>query len=74
MTMKALFVSHCNDLSGANKSFLGLIEKLKDRMDIIVLCNQDSGGLTDCLDTIGIEYIKADYGWWYIKPRKKKVK
>ena len=72
--MKALFVSHCNDLSGANKSFLSLIKKLKDRIDITVLCNQDAGGLTDCLDTIGIEYIKANYSWWYIKPRKKRVK
>lgn len=74
MTMKALFVSHCNDLSGANKSFLNLIENLKDIMDIVVLCNQYPGGLTDRLDAIGIEYIKADYNWWYIKPRKKKIK
>lgn len=72
--MKVLFVAHCNDLSGANKSFLSLIKTLKDKMDIVVLCNQYQGGLTDSLDAIGIQYIKADYAWWYIRPRNKLFK
>lgn len=72
--MKALFVSHCNDLSGANKSLISLIEQLKSRMEIKVLCNQEYGKLTEYLKHLGIQVIFADYAWWYIKPRKNIIK
>lgn len=68
--MKGLFIAHCNDLSGANKSFLSNIDKLKDRIDIVVLINKKEGLLSEELRKRNIPMIYHRYGWWYALPRK----
>lgn len=68
--MKVLFISHSNDLSGANRSFLDIINFLRHRIDIVVLCNSQNGALTEVLNKIQVKVIVADYAWWYISPRK----
>jgi glycosyltransferase involved in cell wall biosynthesis len=72
--MKVLFIAHCNDLSGANKSFLSLIEILKEKIEIVVMCNQYPGAFTDKVESLGVPVIEANYAWWYIKPRKNPAK
>lgn len=72
--MKILFISHSNDLSGANKSLLDIIINLQSRIDIVVMCNSKNGALTDALSKLHIKVIIADYAWWYISPRKNLLK
>lgn len=72
--MKALFVTHCNDLSGANKSFLSIVQQLKAKMEIVVLCNNSKGLLKEKLQLEGIEVLTANYSWWYISPRTNPIK
>lgn len=72
--MKALFVAHCVDFSGANKSFYSIIQQLKDKISITVLVNQKDGELIEKLKLIGIKVLIAKYGWWVTTPRKNPVK
>lgn len=72
--MKALFVAHCTDFSGANKSFYSIIQQLKDKITIIVLVNQKDGELIEKLQLIGIKVLFTKYGWWVTAPRKNLVK
>lgn len=72
--MKVLFVSHSNDLSGANKSFLDIIINLRHKIDIVVLCNSKDGALTEALNKIQVKVVIADYAWWYISPRNNPIK
>jgi len=72
--MKVLFISHSNDLSGANKSFLDIIINLRHKIDIVVLCNSKDGALTEALNKIQVKVVIADYAWWYISPRNNPIK
>lgn len=65
--MKILFVAHCTDLSGANKSLLDIIMHLKERNDIYVLVNKSQGKLIDQLNRINIPHIVASFSWWYAR-------
>lgn len=69
--MKALFVAHSCELSGANRSFLSNIIALNNRMDITVLVNKKSGPLQDELIAHGVNYIYIPYSWWYAHARNK---
>jgi len=62
--MKALFVSHNTKSSGANKSFVSIIEQMYTKMEIVVLVNSTSGVLIDQLNEIGIKHIYCKYDWW----------
>lgn len=62
--MKALFVAHNVKISGANKSFLGIIEQLRERMDIVVLVNIQDGELVNALKQMNVDYLVGNYDWW----------
>ncbi|WP_415324819.1 glycosyltransferase family 4 protein [Clostridium perfringens] len=65
--MKVLIVTHATDLSGANKSLLSIIEKLKNKNKFVVLVNSNNGEFIDYLKKIGVEVIFENYRWWYAK-------
>lgn len=72
--MKMLLVSHCTDLSGANKSFLSIIELLRRDNEITVLINSENGQLIEMLDKLGVEHIYCKYDWWFAHPRNNMAK
>lgn len=72
--MKALFVSHSTNLSGASKSFLDVITGLKNRIEITVLVNEKEGVLNDKLTQMGIRCIYVSYGWMVSNRRSNIVK
>ena len=72
--MKILMITHENDLSGANKSLLSLIEVLKNEFEINVLVNEKKGELTKKLDSIGIPYYFSRYSWCFADDRVNKLK
>ncbi|MBN1036873.1 MULTISPECIES: glycosyltransferase family 4 protein [Clostridium] len=63
--MKILIVTHIANLSGANKSLLSIIEKLKDKAEFVVLVNEKKGELIDSLEELKIKTIYQNYHWWY---------
>lgn len=65
--MKILVIAHCTDLSGANKSLLDVVHRLREKHDVRVLVNSDHGKLVEALRSQGIEYIVASYSWWYAR-------
>lgn len=71
---KILVVSHVNDLSGANKSLLGIIDNLADKVEFIVLINQKEGALGSELAKRGIDTLYYPYSWWYANNRQSKFK
>lgn len=63
--MKVLYITHYNELYGANKSMLYLIEDMKSRYNIepIVLCPGD-GNLINELNRMSVKYYKVkNYRW-----------
>lgn len=72
--MRILMITHENDLSGANKSLLSLIEVLKNEFEINVLINEKKGELTKKLDSIGIPYYFSRYSWCFAHDRVNKFK
>lgn len=79
--MKILFVSHENNLGGATRSMLGIIDELiKDKNNEILVFipkfNEETkqGKLTTELEIRNIPYIyKRAYWWMYPKENKKRV-
>lgn len=67
--MKVLVVTHTTDLSGANKSLLGIIEQLNDRVEFVVVVNNRYGELIEKLKNLNIKIIYKKYSWIYAKPR-----
>ncbi len=67
--MKALFVAHNTSISGANLSFLSVIKGISSSIKIVVLVNDNKGGLIDRLNELGIEYICFRYDWWFAHRR-----
>ncbi|MCI9061378.1 MULTISPECIES: glycosyltransferase family 4 protein [Romboutsia] len=67
--MKVLVVTHTTDLSGANKSLLGIIEQLSDRVEFVVVANNRDGELIEKLKSLNIKIIYKKYSWLYAKPR-----
>ena len=53
--MKVLVVTHTTDLSGANKSLLGIIEQLSDRVEFVVVANNRDGELIEKLKSLNIK-------------------
>lgn len=72
--MKALFVAHTTDFSGANKSLYSIICQLKNKIKITVLVNKKSGELVDKLQSDNIDLIYTRYSWWVTTPRKNIIK
>lgn len=72
--MNVLFVAHSAKLSGANKSFISLIESLKDKINITVLVNSKDGELTKLLQQLGVKYIYYKYDWMVAHHRQNIVK
>lgn len=72
--MNILVVSHENDLSGANKSLLSVINGLKSKHNFVVLVNSKNGDLSDELKKIGIKVIYSHYTWWYAHTRVSTIK
>ena len=78
--MKLLFVSHENNLGGATRSMLGIIDELVKEKDNEVLVfvpkfNEDTkqGRLTTELEKRNIPYIyERAYWWMYPKENKKR--
>lgn len=72
--MKVLVVTHVNDLSGANKSLLGILNNLKNKANFVVLVNKKNGELTNKLKSMNIRTIYYPYRWWVAPSRSTKLK
>lgn len=72
--MKALFISHNVNMSGANKSFISIIKKLYKEMDITVLVNSKEGKLVDELKVLGVLCKYCKYDWWFAHSRENCIK
>ncbi len=76
--MNILFVSHENNLGGATRSLLGLIDCLREMTDFRIFVfvpkfNEDTpqGKLTDALDARNIPYL-FDTAYWWMYPAENK--
>ncbi|MFT8900636.1 glycosyltransferase family 4 protein [Liquorilactobacillus nagelii] len=67
--MKVLVITHVNDLSGANKSLLAIIDQLRDEITFEVLVNKKNGELSKYLKSKKIKTFYKRYHWWYAKSR-----
>ena len=72
--MKVLVVSHVDNLSGANKSMISIMKELNKKVDFTLLTNGNSKEFINEFEKENIEVITTEYGWWYAKPRKNKLK
>lgn len=72
--MKVLFVAHSVTLSGANISFLSIIEQLHNDIEITILVNSVDGCLIDKVVELDIPYKVCKYDWWYAHSRNNKFK
>lgn len=72
--MKVLVISHVDNLSGANKSLLSIINDLGSKAEFTVLTNGKSSEFSNAIERSNAKVIYADYGWWYGKPRKNIIK
>ena len=60
--MRVLVVTHSNDLSGANKSLMGIIDTLKNKVDFNVVVNSD-GLLSKELEKRHVKVYHLNYDW-----------
>ncbi|WGX75697.1 glycosyltransferase [Paraclostridium bifermentans] len=67
--MKVLVVAHTTDLSGANKSLLGIIEQLSSKVEFVVVVNNKDGEFIGKLKKLNIRVVYKKYSWIYAKPR-----
>lgn len=67
--MKVLVVAHTTDLSGANKSLLGIIEQLSSKVEFVVVVNNKDGEFIEKLRKLNIRVVYKKYSWIYAKPR-----
>lgn len=67
---KILVVTHSNDLSGANKSLLSIIENLNKDFVFHVICNKKCGKLSDKLRKIeNVKLFYTNYSWCFAQNR-----
>ena len=66
--MKVLVVSHINNLSGANKSMISIINELDKKINFSLLVSGKSDVLKNKVNN-NVKVIYSNYGWWYAKPR-----
>ncbi|MFS1664295.1 glycosyltransferase family 4 protein [Streptococcus sp. zg-JUN1979] len=75
MSKKILVVTHSNDLSGANKSLLSILQKLCQDFEFHVIFNAEEGSLSKEVKKLdNVRIIYADYSWVYAKNRTKLIK
>lgn len=71
--MKLCFVAHLNDLSGANRSLIDLINVLRSKHDICVIVPR-KGELYDYLCNNGYRCVLIPSGMWMYSPKENKCK
>lgn len=62
--MNILYVAHESNLNGASRSLLGIIDELKEDVNIFVLVNDKNGDFVNELNKRKIKIIYAKYYWW----------
>lgn len=67
-----LFITHCLSLHGANRSLLGLIDGLKNKVNCIVIC-PDNGPIAIELQKRNIEYYVLPINYWMWKEKKGRI-
>lgn len=72
--LKILVVAHSSKISGANRSMLDILLRLRDRFEFIVLFPEKKGELQHILKSNNIEVIYYPYRWQYAQDRFNKTK
>jgi glycosyltransferase involved in cell wall biosynthesis len=62
--MNILYISHEGNLGGASRSLLGIIDELKDNINVFVMTNDKNGDFINELKQRKIKIINCKYYWW----------